>query len=998
MVDINVKQIFLSYSSPDQDQVEQIARRLDREGYKVWYDNASLVPGESWSDALDQGLRGSSHCLVFVGSDRLNPWQHEEVRTTINRAVRERSEFRLIPVLLPGVKQPDESVLPEGIMNRQWVRFKTSVDDEDVWRRLISGLHGREPGFPIQSESGACPYKGIDILDVEDSDYFFGRGSITDFILSRLRERITQSGHPRFFAIIGPSGTGKSSLARAGVLAGIAKPDGLSDCGRWIDPPLIFKPGNRPLNALALELIKHDATRQRFAQWSVADLESKLRETANGEHTFLSDEVDVALQGDAYLPVLIDQFEELLKPLSIQADNDKETQHRLEEYRQQQFQPFIGNIFFAARQSAGRLLFIITMRDDFYGQCASDPRLAALVNENHKLLTPMSPDELRESVEMPARKNGKAVEPALLALIQNDMHNRPGAMPLLQEALEQMWDKCGKTLTSRVYTEEIGGIKGSLQTKADKTYNGLINRTRLTSEARQRRESLIRQLFLDLVDQGAGIATSRRRERGELPDDTDMPEILDAFVDARLLLISHDRESDKTYFELTHEALIENWSKLKDWLKDRQEVDQIRQRLEQEAARYANEQEQYQDKPEKWRQIEPEFLMKNKRWVEMAHWLERNPVSPSQLAMQFIDRCRTYSQEQKARRWKRGGLALLGLMIVVLLVSFSYVVLTHNKLQITVVDAQGGVIDDYRLFVSKERSTLAESSVRWFRSLFVEPNQNYWLRIERDGYFQWERETQTGHAGSTTELKLTLYPREIPEMVKIEGGAFDMGTDPEKDSAADSNEQPQHHVEIKPFYLGKHEVTFADYTAFANATGRELPDDEGWGRKQRPVINVTWADAVAYAEWLSQQTGRRYRLPTEAEWEYAARAGSTTKYSWGDEIDQDGKVWANCRGCGSQWGGKQTAPVGSFEANAFGLYDMAGNVWEWTQDCWHDDYQNAPSDGSAWLESEQGECDPRVIRGGSWINAPWSLRSADRDWDYPDGRVNYLGFRLAQDP
>ncbi|MEW8338491.1 MAG: SUMF1/EgtB/PvdO family nonheme iron enzyme [Candidatus Thiodiazotropha taylori] len=999
MAEIKIKQIFLSYSSPDQDQVEQIARRLDEEGYKVWYDNASLVPGECWSDALDQGLRDSSHCLVFVGSDTLNPWQHEEVRTAINRAVRERSEFRLIPVLLPGVKsRPGESVLPEGVMNRHWVHFKTSVDEEDAWRRLISGLQGREPGLSPKGETGPCPYRGIGVYDVEDADNFYGRGSITDSILARLRERITQPGHPRFFAIIGPSGTGKSSLARAGVLAGIVKRGMLDDCGRWIHPPLIFKPGNRPLHALALELIKHDATRQRFSRWGVSEVESRLRESVEGEYSFLSDEVAAALQGEVYLPVLVDQFEELLKPLTMTASGDEDAQGKLERYHQQQLQPFVGNLFFTARQSPGRLLFIVTMRDDFYGQCAFDQKLAALVSENHKLLTPMSPDELRESVEQPARLNGKAVEPALLALIQSDMHNRPGAMPLLQEALEQLWDRCGKTLTSRVYSEEVGGIKGSLKSKADHTYAGLTDQSRLSSEIRQRRESLIRQLFLDLVDQAGGAPTSRRRDRSELPHDAEMDAILDAFVDARLLLKSNDKASDKTYFELTHEALIENWPRLAEWLKEKQEDDQIRQHLEQEAARYASEQEQHRDRPEKWRQIEPEFLLKNRRWTEMAQWLDRNPVSPSQKAMQFVDRCRLYSEQQKARRWKRGGLAVLGLMIVGLSVSFSYVQLTHNKLEITVFDTEGGAIDDYRLFFSKERSMLAESSIRWFRSVFVEPNQNYWLRVERDGYFQVERETQTGHAGSTKELKLTLYPREIPEMVKIEGGAFDMGTDPEKDSEADSDEQPSHRVEIKPFYLGKYEVTFAEYMAFANATNRQTPDDNDLGRDLRPVINVSWEEAVAYVEWLSQQTGKHYRLPTEAEWEYAARAGSATKYSWGDNIREDNKIWANCEGCGSKWGGKQTELVGSFAANAFGLYDMAGNVWEWTQDCWHDDYRNAPSDGSAWLESGQGDCSRRVIRGGSWSTEPGLLRSAYRGWGDPNSRGSTLGFRLAQDP
>jgi formylglycine-generating enzyme required for sulfatase activity len=236
-----------------------------------------------------------------------------------------------------------------------------------------------------------------------------------------------------------------------------------------------------------------------------------------------------------------------------------------------------------------------------------------------------------------------------------------------------------------------------------------------------------------------------------------------------------------------------------------------------------------------------------------------------------------------------------------------------------------------------------------------------------------------------------------PVMVRVEGGEFDMGTDPRIDVDAEKSEQPRHSVMIKPFFLGQYEVSFAQYAAFATATNRELPNDHDWGRARRPVINVSWEDAVAYAKWLSQQTGKAYRLPTEAEWEYAARAGSTTKYSWGNEIDQDGEVWANCDGCGSQWDNKQSAPVGSYEANAFGLYDMAGNVWEWTQDCWHDDYRYAPSDGTAWLERDKGDCQRRVIRGGGWFDEPRYLRSADRTWSRPVTRYGNLGFRLAMD-
>ena len=156
------------------------------------------------------------------------------------------------------------------------------------------------------------------------------------------------------------------------------------------------------------------------------------------------------------------------------------------------------------------------------------------------------------------------------------------------------------------------------------------------------------------------------------------------------------------------------------------------------------------------------------------------------------------------------------------------------------------------------------------------------------------------------------------------------------------------------------------------------------------MINVSWHDAVAYVQWLSDKTGESYRLPSEAEWEYAARAGSKKKYSWGNDI---GHNRANCDGCGSQWDDKRTAPVGSFSPNAWGLYDMHGNLWEWVQDCWNDTYQGAPADGSAWT---RGDCSLRVLRGGSWGGKPGNLRAAYRVRGTTGKRNNNIGFRVAR--
>ena len=232
--------------------------------------------------------------------------------------------------------------------------------------------------------------------------------------------------------------------------------------------------------------------------------------------------------------------------------------------------------------------------------------------------------------------------------------------------------------------------------------------------------------------------------------------------------------------------------------------------------------------------------------------------------------------------------------------------------------------------------------------------------------------------------------KECPEMIVIPAGSFIMGS-PATEFGRSTDEGPQHKVTIdKPFAVSKFDVTFADWDACVSVGGCPRVSDSGFGRATRPVINVTWDDAQQYAAWFSRMTGRTYRLLTEAEWEYAARAGSTTAYYWGDEL---GKENANCYGCGSHWDNRMTSPVGSFKPNAFGLYDMAGNVWQWVQDCSRDSYNGAPTDGSAWTGAD---CSRRVVRGGAWFDNLTHLRAARRNGIAAGERFKGLGFRVAR--
>jgi formylglycine-generating enzyme required for sulfatase activity len=241
---------------------------------------------------------------------------------------------------------------------------------------------------------------------------------------------------------------------------------------------------------------------------------------------------------------------------------------------------------------------------------------------------------------------------------------------------------------------------------------------------------------------------------------------------------------------------------------------------------------------------------------------------------------------------------------------------------------------------------------------------------------------------------------ECPEMVVVPAGSFSMGSPASEPERYDA-EGPQHTVAIpKPFAVGRFAVTFAEWDACAEdgGCGGNKPSDNGWGRGDRPVINVNWNEAKDYIDWLSKKTGKTYRLLSEAEREYAARAGTSTPFWWGRSITP---ALANYNGSAEPYKGggskgeyrQKTLPVKSFKPNAWGLYQVHGNVWEWVEDCWNENYHNAPSDGSA---NTTGECGRRVVRGGSWSGDPLSLRAAFRDWYSSDNRDDLIGFRVGR--
>jgi formylglycine-generating enzyme required for sulfatase activity len=232
-------------------------------------------------------------------------------------------------------------------------------------------------------------------------------------------------------------------------------------------------------------------------------------------------------------------------------------------------------------------------------------------------------------------------------------------------------------------------------------------------------------------------------------------------------------------------------------------------------------------------------------------------------------------------------------------------------------------------------------------------------------------------------------------MVVVPKGAFTMGSPPSEEYRG---AEPQHRVTIPSFALSKYEITFDQWEACVSdgGCGGHRPDDQGWGKGNRPVIGVSWNDAKAYVAWLGKKTGKPYRLPSEAEWEYAARAGTSTTFSFGakitsDQANYDASTGNSIGATGLNRG--MTTPVGSFPANAFGLHDMHGNVWEWTEDCWSDEYSaDTPANGAPYLSDN---CGGRVMRGGSWEDYSGDIRAAARVGSGVDEQSWADGFRVA---
>jgi formylglycine-generating enzyme required for sulfatase activity len=772
------------------------------------------------------------------------------------------------------------------------------------------------------------PYRGLAAMEEQDSDYFFGRERETVDALSALA-----AATDRLPVLLGNSGVGKSSLAQAGVLAALKRqawPEGADGAPSW---PHAFRDSRRWCFLTlkpGTEPLK--ALVESFLDtWQLGATDPERVKQQNGWVALLRD-------GKAMLRDLLDATERRYKELDrskppaffLYIDQGEELYVRAEEHQRPRFSEVI-----AQGVANPRVSMLMSMRADFLGELQKDESLYKVRLQID--VPPLREAALREVVSRPAALLSARFETAGLVDVitrraAEDSVKDVGALPLLSYSLDDMWTQMVKRgdgmLRLPAQSFELGGV---LVDRADAF---LANHAKYEDELRR-----IFTLKLATVREGEE-PTRRRAARSEFTNE-EWRLVSELADHPNRLLVTATPEDGETYAEVAHEAIFRRWDKLRNWIAAEREFLAWKTGLE--AARRA-----WQETPDS---SKSDALLMGAALTQAQSWFAKRRDDLPVIDQNFIEQ--SSRRERRARSQARRVQALVYALLI---------------------GSIAGLIGWINQSYLREQ-------LSWYTT--VRP---YMLQQVRPYVLTAAAERALKPGNSFRECA-----KDCPEMVVVPAGEFMMGSSAD-DVDHYENEGPLHRVTIaQPLAVSKFEVTFEQWDTCVVLGGCAHLSDSNMGRGTRPVINVSWEHARQYVAWLAKMTGRPYRLLSEAEWEYAARAGTTTAYSWGDEL---GKNNANCNGCGSEWDGRQTAPVGSFAPNQFDLYDMHGNVWEWVEDCLHTNYEGAPNDGSAWIA--QGDCNNRVIRGGSWVSYPVGLRSALRFWFSADDHGTDLGFRIAR--
>jgi cellulose biosynthesis protein BcsQ/WD40 repeat protein len=626
---------FLSYNASDRAAVVALAQQLSREKLWIYFDELGPVPGREVQGApFEPMLEQSKAIVMFVGPNAPGPWQTQDIEVAIDRRSRDDT-FRVIPVLLPGAERPRRGDVAHlgFLVNAPWVVFRGTIDDRQAFRKLVGAISGvRNLDFTDQYE-GVCPYRGLEAFRPEDAPFFFGRESLIGWLVSALRREVTSPEGVRFLAVLGPSGSGKSSVVLAGLLPQLAA-GAIGGSDRW--PVAILRPGSDPLQSLAAAVVGRSLQKGGPPDHSLA---TKLARNLSQEES-LNLYVRTALRdqpGDPRLVVVVDQFEEVFtnRPPEGEArdlfDRDRAS--------------FLANLLYAASVSGGPVAVVLTMASAYLRECSEFPQLAAVIGARQELVGPMGAAELREAIERPAYQVGCDVAPALTERLLADVQGQPGALPTLQFVLTELWKRReGRRLTLRAY-DELGGIGGVVEQRAEAVFG------QLSPEDRE----LCRRRFLRLVQPGEGTEDTRRRvsSRELMPDDPERAEAVRRLVrtlagpGARLVTVDGAEGAEPTV-ELAHSALLRHWPRLHNLLAAERGSIRFRRRLTDDAQAWDAASPHYKD----------DYLYSGERLAECRAWAGTHRDELAEVEAAFVDASeraehrRQLEKLEVQRRWE----------------------------------------------------------------------------------------------------------------------------------------------------------------------------------------------------------------------------------------------------------------------------------------------------------------------------------------------------------
>jgi WD40 repeat protein len=642
---------FLSYNSHDRPAVLEIAERLRGERLHLFLDAWDLQPGHEFLLVLADALSKSKSCVVFLGPKGLAPWQKQEIQVAIDKRIHDES-YHVIPVLLPGTERPRRGDVAhvDFLLNASWVEFVKSLDDEPAFQRLVWAITGTTRRRDFQGpDEPVCPYRGLEVFRPEDERFFFGRENLTGWLVSTLRREVRAGARGvRFLGVIGPSGSGKSSVVLAGLVPKL-KAGAIEGSGLW--HVLVVRPGSDPLKYLTEQLvprmraIRPDPLNTELGEQS--DLLDRMRRGTPDSAAVLDQYVGLKLAeapADRRLLIVVDQFEELF----TNRPQDDAASERAEDDRA----AYLGNLLNAAAVPGGRVVVLLTMRSDFLGRCAIFPQLSAVLSAHQELVGPMTPGELREAIEQPAFVVGHEVEPALVERLLSDVKGQTGALPLLQFALTEVWKRRdGRRITLRAY-EELGadehgkprGIEGALEHRANEIYG------RLSRDDQE----LCRRVFLRLVQPGEGTEDTKRRVSYHelLPAS---PEKAGAVLELIYVLSNQDARLITTegagaaegWVEVAHEALIRGWTQLRRWVDADRAGLRTQRRLTESAQEWTAAASEHKD----------EYLLSGARLATCREWVQNQGVELNDTEAAFLSACVKASEDalDKERRLREAA-------------------------------------------------------------------------------------------------------------------------------------------------------------------------------------------------------------------------------------------------------------------------------------------------------------------------------------------------------